>query len=189
MKRTTYIWLAGTILALATICSAQSDSLGAYARAARKESKPTATKRFDNDNIPKDSHLSVVGNTGNDSSAASADAGNTPTSTPDAQASSTLSQDQNAGNKVAPADLKAKADDQKGKIDLLSRELDVAQREYRLRAASFYGDAGGRLRNSAAWDKEDADYKKNIADKQKAIDDAKKSLDDLQEQQRKAGVK
>ena len=63
MKRTTYITLAGMILALATVCTAQSGSLGDYARAARKENKPTATKSFDNDNIPKDSQLSVVGNT------------------------------------------------------------------------------------------------------------------------------
>ena len=70
----------------------------------------------------------------------------------------------------------------------MSRELDVIQREYRLRAASFYGDAGERLRNAAAWDKEDAQYKQQIADKQKALDDAKQHLDDLQEDARKAGV-
>jgi hypothetical protein len=69
---------------------------------------------------------------------------------------------------------------------LLSRELDVLQREYRLRAAAFYADAGNRLRDAGAWDKEDAQYKQQIAAKQKAVDDAKKQLDDLQEQARKA---
>ena len=65
----------------------------------------------------------------------------------------------------------------------------MAQREYRLRAASFYGDAGDRLRNSAAWDKEDADYKQKIADQQKAVADGKKQVEDLQEELRKAGGK
>jgi len=71
---------------------------------------------------------------------------------------------------------------------LLSRELDVEQREYKLRAAEFYGDAGDRMRNQAAWDKEDAEYKEKIADKQKAFDDAKQMLGDMQEEARKAGV-
>ena len=62
MKRTMYIAIAGMILALVAVGNAQSGSLGDYARAARKETKPTATKSFDNDNLPKDSHLSVVGN-------------------------------------------------------------------------------------------------------------------------------
>jgi hypothetical protein len=182
MKRTTYIWLAGATLTLASLCSAQSGSLGDYARAARKENKPTATKTFDNDNLPKDSHLSVVGNGGETTTAeASNDAGPT-------QASEAPVKDPNA-DKAAVAGLKTKIDELKNKIDLASRELDVSQREYRMRAASFYADAGDRLRNSAAWDKEDADYKKKIADQQKAVDDSKKQLEDIQEELRKAGGK
>ena len=64
----------------------------------------------------------------------------------------------------------------------------MLQREYRLRAAAFYADAGNRLRNAGAWDKEDAQYKQQIADKQKAVNDAKQALDNLQEQARKSGV-
>lgn len=62
------------------------------------------------------------------------------------------------------------------------------RREYRLRAAAFYADAGNRLRNSGAWDKEDAQFKEQIAAKQKALDDAKQALDDMAEQARKSGV-
>jgi len=176
MKRTNYIWVAGTILALATICNAQqSSSLGDYARAARKENKPTATKTFDNDNIPRDSQLSVVGNTA-DNPPADTDNANTAVKPQDA-------------NKPNPDALKTKVEEQKSKIELASRELDVTQREYRLRAASFYADAGERLRNAGAWDKEDAAYKQKIADQQKAVDDAKKQLADSQEELRKAGGK
>jgi len=46
----------------------------------------------------------------------------------------------------------------------------------------MYADAGNRLRNAGAWDKEDAQFKQQIADKQKALDQAKQTLDDLQEQ-------
>jgi hypothetical protein len=181
MKRTTYALLVGTIFLLAAFCSSQSGSLGDYARAARKENKPAATKSFDNDNIPKNSQLSVVGNSGGESNTADG-----TTAVP--SASGTAAQDASAKKANGDA-IKAKVEEQKSKIDLLSRELDVSQREYRLRAASFYADAGDRLRNSAAWDKEDAEYKKKIADQQKGLDEAKKSMSDLQEEQRKAGVK
>jgi hypothetical protein len=181
MKRTTYTTLAGMILATA-ICAAQSGSLGDYARAARKENKPTtATKVFDNDNIPKDSHLSVVGSSPDtsDSTAANANAPKNGAAVANSQ----------AANSAKVDEIKGRMNEAKGKLDLASRELDVTQREYRLRAASFYADAGDRLRNSAAWDKEDADYKKKITDQQKAVDDNKKQVEDLQEELRKAGGK
>ena len=73
-------------------------------------------------------------------------------------------------------------------MDLLSREYDVEQREYQLRAAAMYADAGNRLRNSAAWDKQDADYKQKIEDKKKAMDAAKQEMEQMQEDARKAGV-
>jgi hypothetical protein len=179
MKRTIYITLAGMVL-VATVCTAQSGSLGDYARAARKENKTTtATKVFDNDNIPKDSNLSVVGNT--------------PAAAPDSAANAPKDGSPAANSQAAkPAnvdEIKGRMSDAKSKLDLASRELDVTQREYRLRAASFYADAGDRLRNSAAWDKEDADYKKKIADQQKAVTDNKKQVDDIQEELRKAGSK
>jgi hypothetical protein len=179
MKRTAYIWLGGTILAGAvSLAGAQSDSLGDYARANRKENKPAAAKTYDNDNLPRTQNLSVVGQ----ASEPTADG-----MSADAQA---LSPNGNNGAPDKKADnggWKAKIAEQQSKIDLLSRELDVAQREYRLRAAVMYADAGNRLRNAGSWDKEDANYKKQIADKQKAVEDAKKSLADIQEQARKAG--
>ena len=58
-----------------------------------------------------------------------------------------------------------------------------------MRAATFYGDAGAQLRNSAQWSKDDAQYKSDMESKQKALTAAQQELSDLQEQARKAGVK
>jgi hypothetical protein len=186
MKRIAYIWLAGVVVAgiLVLPSSAQDDSLGDYARTVRKQKdegkQPASAKKYDNDNLPKNDVLSVVGNA---------------PAEPDAKAAGDAS-DQKADKpgeskddqQKATDDWKQKISTQKDQIDLQSRELDVLQREYRLRAAAFYADAGNRLRNSGSWDKEDAEYKQQIADKQKALDAARKQLDDLQEQARKAGV-
>ncbi|MFZ0735209.1 MAG: hypothetical protein WAM79_23025 [Candidatus Sulfotelmatobacter sp.] len=185
--------------------SANGQSLGEYARQIRKESgTPAKPKVFDNDNLPRQDTLSIVGtptpaqDTATDASSAQA---STPASDSGAKTQSNAgSEDKSAANSApaVPEDEatkqaawkqwaeKIKA--QQDQIDLLTRELDVLQREYQLRAAAMYGDVGNRLRNETGWDKQDAQYKQQIADKQKAMDDAKQKLDDLQEQARKAGV-
>jgi len=204
MKRITHVWIAGTVLAamMASFAGAQNSTtqqqpLGDYARAVRKDKKPASVKEFDNDNLPMNDKLSVVG---------------TATASGDSQAGSG-DQSQSAANGAGQSDKKAddkpggikpgeSAEDrqktyddwkdriaaQKAKMDLAARELDVEQREYQLRAAAMYADAGNRLRNEGTWDKEDADYKKKIEEKKKAADAAKQEFDDLQEDARKAGV-
>jgi hypothetical protein len=174
-------------------------SLGEYARQVRKEpdSKPKP-KVFDNDNLPKNDKLSIVGKpttepeaateqkpaeTANAAPAAGSEgkpqAGNPPSDT------SKLDQ---AGKEAAWKQWGDRLAEQQKQIDLLTRELDVLQREYQVRAAAMYADAGNRLRNSAEWDKQDGQYKQQLADKQKALDDAKQKLEQLQEEARKAGV-
>jgi len=204
MKRITHVWIAGMVLAgmMASFAGAQNSTtqqqpLGDYARAVRKDKKPASVKEFDNDNLPMNDKLSVVG---------------TATASGDSQAGSG-DQSQSAANGAGQSDKKAddkpggikpgeSAEDrqktyddwkdriaaQKAKMDLAARELDVEQREYQLRAAAMYADAGNRLRNESTWDKEDADYKKKIEEKKKAADAAKQELDDLQEDARKAGI-
>ncbi len=77
MKRVTYRWIAGVILAgmMASYASAQDSdstpapqSLGDYARAQRKDKKTAQAKQFDNDNLPMDDKLSVVGGSASTSS-------------------------------------------------------------------------------------------------------------------------
>jgi hypothetical protein len=200
MKRIAYIFLAEIVLGgmLVTLAAAQSEPLGDYARSIRKDDKKEVGKKYDNDNLPTNDKISIVGTapatpedanpgSGSDSGAAKTGDSTTP-ATSDTQAPDTAKKADGADAAKADDQWKQKFADQKSKVDLLSRELDVAQREYRLRAAAFYADAGARLRNQGSWDKEDAQYKQQIAQKQKAVDDAKKALDNLKEQGRKSGV-
>jgi hypothetical protein len=169
-----------TLLLLA-VSSAAAQSLGDYARAVKKnkpEASP-ATRHYDNDNLPTDQTLSVVGPPPAPETAAVT----TPTAPPPGTAPA------GAADKQKTADeWKTKLDKQKEKIDTLSRELDLEQREFRLKSAAFYADAGTRLRDAAQFDKDGAQYKSDIDEKQKAIDAAKQELDQLQEQARKAGI-
>lgn len=189
MKRMACMAAAVLILLGASVATAQS--LGDYARAARKTKLQTASTshHYDNDNLPKTEHLSVVGpeSSGNANSPQSATATIAPTDASKA-ASKDPKADAAADRQKASEELQKKIDDQQQKVDDLNRELDLAQREYRLRAVAMYSDAGNRLRNSASWDKEDAQYHQELADKQKAIEAAKQELEAAQEEARKAGL-
>lgn len=177
--------------------SPAAQSLGDYARQVRKEPDGKPKKKvFDNDNLPKEDKLSVVGNAPAPGAEAAAPAESKPAETanaapakaeagaPPADTSKMDQAQKEAAWKQWGDRLKA----QQETIDLLTRELDVVQREYQIRAAAMYGDVGNRLRNSGDWDKQDTQYKQQIADKQKALDDAKQKLEDLREEARKAGV-
>jgi len=173
-----------TLLLLGTvglsISGAAAQSLGDYARTVRKnkpEPSPT-TRHFDNDNLPTNENLSVVGPPP-PSDANSAPA--TKAATVDAAAAA-------ADRKSAADEWKKKLDNQKEKIDAMNHELDLQQREYRLRASAYYGDVGTRLRDAAQFDKDDAQYKSDVEQKQKAIAAARQELDEMQEQAHKAGI-
>jgi hypothetical protein len=204
MKRITHIGFAlalftipaGSLAAAQTTAPvADQSSLGDYARKVHKDPNVKAKpKVFDNDNLPKEDKLSIVGEAA-------------PVTAADASADSSLkAAPASSGKDGAAANPAASTTDeqtkklaewktwqdkltaQKNSIDLASRELDVLQKEYQLRAASMYADVGNRLRNSTQWDKEEAEFKQKIDDKQKAVGDAKQKLDDTQEEARRAGV-
>jgi hypothetical protein len=187
----------GVLLFLGTGAFAQS--LGEVARSARKGKthQTAANHQYDNDNLPKTQHLSVVGPAptanANDSNQTADVSVQDPAA---AQAPPTPDGKSAPDGKPAPDERqkaadewKNKIDDQKQKVASLSHELELTQREYRLRTVAMYSDAGNRLRNAAAWDKEDADFKKQLDEKQKAVDAAKQELDNVTEQARKAGVR
>jgi len=208
MKRIAYLGIGSLLLSLLSLpalaqtaastlpTNAQGQSgssLGDYARQIKKDGAPAKArpKVFDNDNLPTDDKLSVIGEarpaataqSGSENQPAQANGSATAPAKPKSPA------EEAAEKKAAEAkQWQDKVDAQKGQIDLATRELDVTQREYQLRAAAMYADAGNRMRNSAEWDKEDTQYKQQIADKQKALDDAKTKLEDLQENARKAGA-
>ena len=73
MKRIASVLLSGMLLLAFTVslASAQTQSLGDYARSVRKDkddkSPSSSAKKFDNDNLPINDKLSVVGQpTGSD---------------------------------------------------------------------------------------------------------------------------
>jgi hypothetical protein len=210
MKHSVHITLGLTLSAVlvASLAGAQTSSpppgqtsLGDYARKVRKEPDTVKAKPkvFDNDSLPKDDKLSIVGQPAAIAAATPADAGEKTSGPSEGKAaaraenkpkesSKESSEDEQVKKEAAWKEWQSKVTAQKDQIALASRELDVLQREYQLRAAAMYADAGNRIRNSADWDKQDAEYKQKIADKQKAVEDAKQKLADMQEEARKAGV-
>jgi hypothetical protein len=207
--RNSFVYALFTLLAASLVAAqttAPSDqsssgqtSLGDYARKMHKDpSAKVQPKVFDNDNLPTNDKLSIVGeattaSNANGSDSSSTEGGAKPPNPADAKDSNAAKpaaspEDQQVKKQAEWKSWQDKLASQKNAIDLASRELDVAQKEYQLRAAAMYGDVGNRLRNSAQWDKQDADYKQQIADKQKAVEDAKQKLEDMEEAARKAGV-
>lgn len=187
--KTTKLVIIGSLFLLVSVGAARAQSLADYAREAKKNKTETssASHHYDNDNLPTNGDLSVVGPppaTDIKKDAAPEDAKTaTAPKAPAVDPAATAAEHQKAADELAKNIQK-----QKEKIDWLSHDLDLEQREYRLRAAAFYGDAGDRLRNAGKWDKDDAQFKSDIASKQQAVDAARQELDALQEQARKAGV-
>ena len=176
-------------LLLLGIGGAAAQSLGDYARAARKDkAEPSSiSHHYDNDNLPTNQPLSVVG----PPPAADADA------VPEAADAKSKSSDKAAPVNPAAADAerqkteeewKKKIDSQQAKIDSLNHDLDLQQREYRLRVATQYDSQGNRIQNAGQWGKEDAQYRSDAEAKQKALEAARQELNDLQDQAHKAGV-
>jgi len=188
--------------------SSTGSSLGDYARQTRKEGgQPKGKPRvYDNDNLPKDEKLSIVGQPapapapvangetaakGKESAAAQNAAPNAEKKGPEVAAAATGAKEpaKSAEEKQAAwKQWQQKIASLRNQVELQKREFDVTQREYQVRAAAFYADAGNRLRNSAAWDQQDKQYKEQLADKQKEIDETRQKLDDAIEQAHKAGV-
>jgi len=162
--------MAIVTLLLLGVSGAAAQSLGDYARAVRKnkaESSST-TRHYDNDNLPTNESLSVVG----PPPANGANAGQK------AAAVAPAAEHQKTANEWTEKIAK-----QKEKIASLNHEIDLDQRELRLRDAAVYSDpsiSGLAIR--------DAQYRSDVDAKQKALEAARQQLDELQEQARKAGI-
>ena len=189
-------WVFGSIFAVLVLIGF---GFGVWAGAAKP--KP---KVFDNDNLPKEDKLSVVGQQPvAEAKPSTTEEGNDKAATPDGKAPdgkavvtpkpdpvnpATATEDEKAKKQAELKDWQAKIGAQKEQVSMASRELDVTQREYQLRAAAMYADVGNRLRNAVQWDKEEASYKQQLVDKQKALDDAKQKVEELKDAALKAGV-
>ena len=179
MKHLRQLASALLVVIVVAIGAASAQSLGDYARTVRKnKTEPTsATRTFDNDNLPTGGTLSVVGPA---SATDGSPAGATPVPSPDKATSD---------RQKAADDWKAKLANQQQKVDGLNKEIEKEQADSRLRAAVAASDPASRLRNAGEWGKEDADAQNSLDQKQKALDAARQELDQMQEDARKAGVR
>ncbi len=181
MKHTKCMAIA--TLLLFGVCGAGAQSLGDYARTARKN-KPepnSASRHYDNDNLPTGETLNVIGPPP-PAEGKPGDANSAGASKAAADSAAAAAERQKAAD-----EWKKKLDDQKQKIDSLNHEIDLDQREMRLRAAAAYTDPNIVVRD-VNWNKDDLRYKNEIDQKQKALDTARQELNDLQDQAHKAGV-
>jgi hypothetical protein len=171
----------GTLLLLG-VSAVTAQSLGDYARTVRKNKPdaPSTSRHFDNDNLPTDQTLSVVGPPVDDSAASKAAGDDAAKAGSDPKAAA-------AERQKAAEELKAKLDKQKEKIDALNHELDLDQRELRLHQVTASSDPTIALR-SAQFGKDVTDEKNDIEAKQKAIAEAQQQMQDLQDQAHKAGI-
>jgi hypothetical protein len=177
-------------LLLLGIGAAAAQSLGDYARAARKnkdKAEPSSTSHhYDNDNLPANQPLSVVGPPPAADADAAPEAADAKSTSDKAAAANPVAAD--AERQKTEDEWKKKLDAQKEKVDSLNHDLDLQQREYRLRVATQYDSQGNRIQNAGQWGKEDAQYRSDAEAKQKALEAAQQELNDLQDQAHKAGV-
>lgn len=204
MKRGFSLWFSMVVVLLAAATASfaqaqeQSQSLGSYARAVKKDKGATtakaAPKVYDNDNIPKTSSLSVVGR---DASGSEEAVKEDAPKAEEKEAAKDAAKD--AEPKIVPGQSsddrkealnqwKSRIDEQKAKVDLMSRELDVLQKERQLKAAQFYADSARRAQQPNGFADENTKYEEKINDKKKALDEAKSKLSDLQDQARRSGA-
>ncbi|HXE90139.1 MAG TPA: hypothetical protein VNK82_04160 [Terriglobales bacterium] len=156
-------------------------SLGDIARQERQKKRPPApsAKVYTNENLPTTTTISEVG------PAPAAPAAREAASPAAAAAQAAPSGEDQAKQE---AEWKKRFQEQKDAIALLERELDVLKRENKLRAATFYADAGNRLRDEAKYAAEDRKYQAQTAEKEQQLAAAKQKLEDMREELRKAGL-
>jgi chromosome segregation ATPase len=196
--------LTAVVFLTACLAFAQSpsQSLGDYARAAKKTKNAPASdqkKVYDNDNLPANSSISVVGNAAPSSLQQSSSDQNAQAAAPADQASSTDKKDERkdpelkAGQsqddrKKALDSWKEKLAAQNEKVSGLAHEAELLQREYTVKSAEFYSNPANMAQHPKGFTKDDSDFKQKIADKQKELEDAKAKLHELQDEARKAGA-
>lgn len=179
-------------LILTALAAAQS--LGDAAREARKNKRPasTSTRVFTNESVAGtgtsvnstgadalDANLGIVKKDPADKAAAKTDAA--------AAGAADLSPEEQKAKLID--DTRKELDASKASLAQMQRDLEVTQRENRLRAASYYGDAGNRLRDEKKYADEDRKNQADLASKQQAIAGLQRKVDALAEQLRRLGAR
>jgi len=199
--------LSLTVVLFLTACiafaqSAPSQSLGDYARALKKTKNAPASdqkKVYDNDNLPANSSISVVGNATSSGQPSSSEQSADAPAPADQSGSSTDKKDEKKDPELKAGqsqDDRRKALDawkerlagQRDKVSELAHEVELLQREYTVKSAEFYSNPANMAQHPKGFAKDDADFKQKITDKQKELDAAKAKLSDMQNEARKAGA-
>lgn len=176
-----FVFIALVAGTLAVTASAQSLGDVARQQRAKKPAPSPSAKVYTNDTIGSaaseraDSETPTAPAT-SDSTAPAAEGSESPSSS---------SADELAKKE---AEWKGKFAEQKKVIAQLEREIDVLNRENKLRAATFYSDAGNRLRDEKKYAEDDRKYQADIAAKEQELATAKQTFEDMQEQARKDGM-
>jgi hypothetical protein len=192
-----------TVAVLATLLCCpllQAQSLADAARRSQQHTK-TAAKVYTNDNLPVNGTISVIGverpvappesekataQLKEPAAASSSAAGAEDTTSGKSETAGASTSDLEPAERNA--ELQKSGAKIKEEISMLEREIDLLNREYRLRAATYYADAGNSLRNPKQWADQQRDHESQMKDKQAALDSAKQKFADLQEQARRVGV-
>ena len=178
------------LMSLAVACLlaslAVAQSLGELARKSReKKGGASSSKVYTNETLPQSTSIA------SGSPTAQAPGQATTSTSASGKAAAAAADDEEEAAAVDPkeeeANWRKRVKDQKDEIATLERELSVSERENKLRAASYYGDAGSRLRDEGKYAADDRKYQQEANDKKAAIAAAKQKLEDMREELRKAG--
>jgi cytoskeletal protein RodZ len=85
-------------------------------------------------------------------------------------------------------EVKTRVAAQRGAVELIEREISVMEREYKLRASSYYADAGLRLRDDRRWQEDEKKYNAELDAKKQKLAKAKDELNQIIDLARRAGI-
>ena len=179
-----------------------SQSLGDYARSVKKTKNAPASdqkKVYDNDNLPANSQISVVGNAPSslqqspsdqsaDAAAPSGQAGSSADKKDEKKDPELKAGQSQDDRKKALDSWKEKLAAQNEKVSGLAHEVELLQREYTVKSAEFYSNPANMAQHPKGFSKDDSDFKQKIADKQKDLEAAKTKLSEMQDEARRAGA-
>ena len=181
------VLLGAALLCASTfVIAQQQESIADIARKATadKPAPPPNQKVYTNDDLQFHSVADTTTSSTSTDSSTDTDASKSKTTK---KGTTAKTDDEQKADKQKDWDKKLA--DQRQKIADLKREIDVITREQKLRDASFYGDAGNRLRNQEQYSQDVQKSKDELDAKQKQLQDAQQALDDMQEEVRKAGLR
>lgn len=190
-------------MAVLNVSPAEAQSLGDAARRNRQDKK-APSKVYTNDNLPVNGTISIIGAeppaapAPETAKAAAAKESSTETAgeasnntAPEATPETSNALDKKAATSVRAQrdeELRSNAGKMKAEIAQLEREVDLLNREFRLRAATYYADAGNSLRDPKQWADQQRQHETQMKEKQAALESSKQKFAELQEQGRRAGM-